>query len=334
LEVLVVSGGTIREKGRGLWRKSQRDTWILRLVALLISVLLWITALGGKRVEITKTVSLDYQLPKNFVIANKFPQNVIFRVIGPRAFLKEFEDKALSIPIDLKTGKAGDYDVVIREDMLDVPLGLKVLSVTPQTIPVKIDRAVSKRVPIRAAFVGQLPQGMKVTKVTLKPSTIEVRGAQSRLQSLDAIPTDPITLSPNSLRQEFDTTICLTELPGTEVEEQDRIVHVLAELEGSLSRRWLTGIPVKILLHNGNKLDASAQRHLGIQVRPNTMRFLLEGPDSLVNRVTAKEVEVWAEIAELKEGHYQARIDWRLAPELRVVRRSSDWVDVDVPPQR
>lgn len=320
-----------KEKVKGFARKSQRDLWILRLVALLISVLLWITVLGGKRIEITKTVNLDYQMAKDLVIANKYPLTVVFRVIGPRAFLKEFEDRAISIPLDLRDAKVGEYDVVIREEMLDVPLGLKVVSVNPQIISIKIDRAVTKRVPIRAIFAGQLPQGMRVSRVTMMPSTIEVRGAQSRLQTLDAIPTEAISLSANSLRQEFDTSISLAELPGAEIDEKDRVVHILAELQGSLSRRWLTGIPVKVRLSNGRKLDSAAVRKLNLDIRPASVRFLLEGPDSMVRGVKMKDVEVWADVGELKQGRNQARLDWRLAPELRVVRRSSDWVDVEVP---
>ena len=141
---------------------------------------------------------------------------------------------------------------------------------------------------------------MRVTRVTLKPSTIEVRGAQTRLQALEAIPTDPITLSPNSLRQEFDVAISLAELPGTAVEEQDRVVHVLAELEGSLSRQWLMNIPVNVLLANGKKIDPAALKRMGVQVRPASVRFLLEGPDAVVKKVSLKDIEVWAELAELK----------------------------------
>lgn len=317
--------------GRFFAKKSQRDLWVLRFIALMISILLWMTVLGGKRVEITKTVNLDYRLGKDLVIANKYPLTVVFRVTGPRAFLKEFEDRSMSIPIDLRESKMGDYDVVIREEMLEVPLGLKVVSVSPQVIPVKIDRAVTKRVPIRAAFVGALPQGMKVTRITMKPSTVEVRGAQSRLQSLDVIPTAPIALGSNSLRQEFDTTVSLEDLPGATIEDQDRVIHVVAELEGSLSRKWITGIPVRLSLDNGQNLDLAAMKKMGIDVSPSTLRFFVEGPDNLMKSLAVRDVEVWADLGELKKGTHRVRLDWRLAPEIRVVRRSSDWVDVNVP---
>src|SRR5690606_14263656 len=81
--------------------RRRRDLWLLRAVALVITLLLWVTVLGGKKVEVTKRVTLDYQYPKNFIIANQVPSEVTFRVSGPRAFLNEFQERPVSIPINL-----------------------------------------------------------------------------------------------------------------------------------------------------------------------------------------------------------------------------------------
>lgn len=313
------------------WRRARRDTWLLRGAAFVISVMLWMTVLGGKKVEMTKKITLDYQLPKGLVISNQAPREVIFRVSGPRAFLKEIEDREMSIGIDLSTANVGDYEVPIREDMLDVPLGLRVLSVSQQTIPIKIERVVPKRVPIRAVFSGQLPPGIKISNVTLKPSTVEVKGAPSRLQTIESVPSEPITPTPNSLRQEFDVRLSLLELPGVFIEEAARVVHVVAELEGSLSRRWFTGIPVAVRVGSGPSAKFVDPGPIGIRLKPGKVNFWLEGPDDVINKLKLKDIEVWAEIPALKFGRYKSRLDWRLAPELRVVKRSSDMVDVNVP---
>lgn len=36
------------------WRRARRDTWLLRGAAFVISVMLWMTVLGGKKIEMTK----------------------------------------------------------------------------------------------------------------------------------------------------------------------------------------------------------------------------------------------------------------------------------------
>jgi YbbR domain-containing protein len=318
---------------RKIWLKNRRDFWLLRAVALIISILLWITVLGGKKVEITKKVTLNYRLPPQLVVANGAPTEVYFRISGPRAFIKDLEAKPQSIPIDLSSAKVGDYEVLIREDMLDVPLGLKVLSVSQSTIGLKIDRVSTKRVPIRAVFAGTLPEGFKVTSVTFKPSTVEIQGARSRLLNIESVPTDAISLSPNSLRQELEVRLNTSEIPGVTLGDNGPLASVVVELQGSLQRKWFRGIKVGLRIRGGGTLrNLQNASTLGVRLRPAAVSFLLEGPDKIIERLTEQDIEVWAEIPELRQGNYRSNLEWRMAPEIRVVRRSSDWVDVSVPP--
>jgi YbbR domain-containing protein len=313
-------------------QRTRKDLWLLRAVALVISILLWITVFGGKMSEATKKVTLDYQLPKNMVMANQVPHEITFRVQGPRAFLKDYQDRAISIPIDLTNNRPGEYEVIINEEMLGVPLGLKVVSISQSSVPIRLEHMGTKRVPVRAVFGGQLPEGLKINNITFKPSTVLVRGALSKLPSIDSVPTEPITLSPNSLRQELDVNVSLSDLPGIQVDDQGQTVHVSVELEGELSRRWVRKIPVGIRVGSGPNAKFVDVDQLGIRVKPESVSFLLEGVDKIVQGLRPSELEVWAEIPRLKGGTYKARLDWKLPPEIRVVRRSSDYVDVVVPP--
>ncbi len=314
------------------WRRARRDIWLLRFAAFVISIMLWLTVLGGKRVEINKTITLDYQLPKSLVISNQAPKEVSFRVVGPRAFMKEYEERDIVIGIDLTNANPGDYEVPISEERLDVPLGLRVISVSQSTIPLKLEHALPKTVPIRAVFSGQLPDGIKVVSVTLRPSTVEIRGAPSRLQSIDAVPTEDISPSPNALRQEFDVKLSMKDMPGIVVENPNQFVHVVAELAGSLSRKWFRDISVGLKVGSGRNAKSVDATGLGIRMKPEKISFLLEGPDVIMSKLKPADIEAWAEIQTLKGGTYKSRLNWRLAPELRVVKRTSDWVDVVVPP--
>ena len=313
-------------------QRSRRDLWLLRGVALVISVLLWVTVLGGKKIEMTKRISLDYQLPKGLVIANQVPREVTFRVAGPRAFLKELQERSVTIPIDLSKGRPGDYEVVVREDMLDVPLGLRVVSISQSSIPLKLDKVASKRVPIRAVFSGQLPSDMKVKTVTLKPSTVEIQGAVSRLQSIDVVPTEAISLSPNSLKQDLEVNLSIADLPGVSVADEDKVVQASIEIEGSLTRRLFHKILIGVKVGTGNTAKFVDAAGLGIRLRPDRVNFLLEGANKVIESLRDSDIEVWAEIPQLKGGTYKSRLVWRLAPDVRVVRRSSDWAEVVVPP--
>jgi YbbR domain-containing protein len=178
---------------------------------------------------------------------------------------------------------------------------------------------------------NQLPDGIKVSSLTFKPSTVEVRGAYSRIQTIDAVPTEPIFLSPNALRQEFDVKLSLTDFPGVSVDEASKVVHVTVDLVGSVSRKWFRGLSIGVKLGSGNSAQTIDPIQRGLRIRPGQVNFLLEGPDSVMNALTEKEIEVWAEVPSLKSGSQRARLDWRLPPDVRVVRRTADYADVVAP---
>jgi YbbR domain-containing protein len=308
---------------------STKDQWILRAISLAIAVILWITVLGGKRIEITKNVSLDYQLPTGIVIANTVPKEIVFRIVGPRIFVKEFQDRNVALPVDLKNAKVGEREFLVRESVLDLPLGLKVSSVSQTVIPIRLDRVAIKRVPVRPNINQNLTEGFKVKSVTVRPSLVEIRGAQSRVNIIEALPTDPITLLSGTLNQELISNLDLRDYTGIQLADVDKSVTVSVELEGELSRKWIKGIPVEIKVKGGPpKTDLNT---LGVRVRPAKVSLLVEGPERTLSGLSEKDIQIWAELPELAEGRYSSKLVWKLSPDLRVIKRTSDAVEIVVP---
>jgi YbbR domain-containing protein len=322
-------------KPEKFFRRTRKDIWLFRAVALVISIILWITVLGGERVEINKVIYLDYQTPEHLMISNNAPREMTIRVAGPQAFIKDFETRKITKTIDLTKAEQREYEVSITDQILDLPLGLHIVSIPQQSIMVRLDRAAWKRVPVRASFQGNLPEGFRVSNVTLKPSTVEIRGPESRLRSIDSLLTEGITLATDSLIQEFDVRLSLREHPGVIVEEQNQQVNVTVQIEGSLIRRSLDRIPVRVRLAGGDgRRSLNLTRSGGVKVTPSEVTFLLEGPEDLMKNLSRANVDVWAEIPEASEGPQRVRLDWGLPPGVRVVKRSTDWVEVFVPAPR
>jgi YbbR domain-containing protein len=312
-------------------KRTRRDLWLFRAVAFFISIILWMTVLGGERVEVGKVIYLDYQLPEHLMISNSAPREIQLRVAGPQAFIKDYEARKITRMVDLSASQQGEYEVTITEQMLDLPIGLHLVSNSTPQILVRLDRAAWKRVPVRAVFSGTLPEGFRVTNVTLKPSTVEVRGPETRLRSIDSLATEGISLASDSLIQEFDSKVSLKDHPGVLVDEQNQVVHVSVQLEGSLARRSVDEIPVRVRLSGSSGRRMLNLRRLGIRVTPAAVSFLLEGPEEVMRNLDKEKVDVWAELPEFKEGIQRVRLDWGLPPGVRVVKRSTDWVEVQVP---
>jgi len=310
--------------------RRRRDIWLLRAVALIITLLLWVTVLGGKKIEITKKVNLDFQIPANFVISNQVPSEVTFRVTGPRAFLKEFQERSITIPINLKNSQEGDYEVVIQEDMLEIPLGLRVTAISQSSMTVKLDKLTTKRVPVRAVFREDLSE-VKIRSVTVQPSTVEILGPRNRLKNIEAVPTESISMGLDNLQEAIVAKITTNDFPGVRLAEEGQVVEVSVETDGTPPRRLLKDISVKVKMNRNGQLLPIPLEPRGIKIRPRTVNIYVEGAKSRIDNLSAQDIEVWAELKALKAGVYRSRLVWTLPPDVRVVRRSSDWVEIVVP---
>lgn len=312
-------------------RRTRRDVWLVRAVALVISIILWMAVLGGEQVEVSKSFSFEYQLPEHLMIANSVPREMSFRVSGPQAFIKDFETRRITRSIDLTRAQQGDETVTISEELLDLPLGLHLIAAPQEKIMVKLGRAAWKRVPIRAVFENKLPEGFRVTNITLTPSTVEIRGPESRLRSIDTLATDGLVLSSDSLVQEFDVKLGVKDYPGVLLDEQNSVVHVTVQIEGSLARTSITDIPVRVRVVGGAGNRTVNLSKTGIKITPSKVNFMFEGPADVMKTLRREDIDVWAGVSELKEGIQRVRLDWGLPPKVRVVKRSTDWVELEIP---
>ena len=110
-----------------------------KFVALVASVVLWLTVLGRKDAIVIKNFNIEYIVKENYTISQKGNNFVRVKVKGPRVALQKFKTIEDSIAINLQKSGPGDYSVRIPKDGgLDLPLGVRILSIEPNKIRVKI----------------------------------------------------------------------------------------------------------------------------------------------------------------------------------------------------
>lgn len=312
-------------------QRRRRDVWLLRLVALIITLLLWTTVLGGRKVEVSKRIQLEFQLPKDLVAANNLPTEATFTIVGPRAFLNEFSQRTQTLRVDLTKFTRGEHSILLREEMLELPLGLKVMGIAPQIVPFKLDRVLRKRVPVQVVLNKQLPPELAVKSFSVQPSTVELEGAASQLALISQVSTESVLVSLESYRDTQTVNLSLGEVPSVRILGGESSVRVSVDIDGTLSRRWVNKIPVQLKVGTGPRQRPSDFKQPGIRLVPNEVRLFLEGSKDVLSGLKNEQIEVWVELPELKRGEFEAKVVWSLVPGVRVVRRSHDSVRVVVP---
>jgi YbbR domain-containing protein len=88
-------------------------------------------------------MDVEFLVPRSIAVSeSKGDRRVTVKVSGPRMALKKFAQNPGTITIDLgRHTDTGPVRAVITPRTVEVPFGVKVLSVTPETINVTLVRA-------------------------------------------------------------------------------------------------------------------------------------------------------------------------------------------------
>lgn len=131
-------------------RTGGRDwkNWILengsyKLVALFVTLILWVTILGRRDFVLSKEMDIEFLLPRAVTIApgpgrKEVDRRVTVKVSGPRMALKRFAQYPGTITVDLGKSQIGAVQALITPRSVEVPFGVKVISVSPNVVSVTL----------------------------------------------------------------------------------------------------------------------------------------------------------------------------------------------------
>lgn len=119
-------------------KESISDNFSYKLVALIISLILWLSLLNKRDFITTKEFDVDILTSESTVILGQTTDKLRVKVSGPQPLLKKFKESPQIIAFDLSDKPVGFYDLDVSTSKIEVPKGLKILAVRPNTIHVEI----------------------------------------------------------------------------------------------------------------------------------------------------------------------------------------------------
>ena len=122
------------------WNGVVTENLSYKIVALFIALILWLTILGRRDFSLTKNIEVELIPGINQVVVSQSVDMVKVKVSGPRTALKKFMDSGLSqlVSIDVSRKGEGNIDVEVPMKQIDVPFGVKVISVKPSVVRAKV----------------------------------------------------------------------------------------------------------------------------------------------------------------------------------------------------
>lgn len=112
-----------------------------KIIALLISLILWLTVLGRRDFVVSKDIEVEF-IPKSpsYYIGGQTADTVKVKVAGPRVALRDFEKSSKLLSIDVLEEQEGFVDVEISPSRIYIPQGVRLLSIRPSRVRVELQK--------------------------------------------------------------------------------------------------------------------------------------------------------------------------------------------------
>jgi YbbR domain-containing protein len=162
--------------------------FLLKLMALIIAVLLWVAVNNEPTSEIAITVPIEFQhVPQGLEITSERIPEAQVRVSGPGRVVRSLAPSDVHAILDLTGARPGErtYDLVPRQ--IRVPAELEVVQVEPSRLHMEFDRRVSKQVPVRPRVAG-----VTGVEASADPAVAIIVGPEKHVQHIDEVTTDAV----------------------------------------------------------------------------------------------------------------------------------------------
>jgi YbbR domain-containing protein len=216
----------------------------LKFVSLVLALTVFILVNTGQDREIVARVGVSYTLPDDKELVSGHIDAVRITVRGPWNRIRHFDERELDrVDLDLTHMRGGD--VPITPDMIKLPAGLTLTSITPRFVHVVFEaKRTKEQVAIEPVFAGEPQHGYVVDEAALKRALphVTVRGADGVVSALSSVHTETIPLTGRS--ESFAVEVQLAPLDGLTV-APDRLTIEVPLVEKT-EDRTLESLPVAI----------------------------------------------------------------------------------------
>jgi YbbR domain-containing protein len=292
----------------------------LKVVAIALATLLWLSVAGEHIVERIMRVPLEFRnIPAELEVVGDPPATVDVRLRGSSGLLSRLEGTDVVAVIDLSTARPGSRLFHIRADEVRAPYGVEVAQVVPGTLAIELEKSASRVVPVVPPLEGDPAPGFVVGRITSDPATVEIRGPESRVRRLAEAITEPVDVAGSRERARDIVTVGVADSALRLTRPQSATVVV--DVVPAPVEREIAGVLVRWRnLGSGFRAD----------VAPKRTRVSVRGRREHLNTLSADDIDAFVDLAGLGPGRYNLRVQTDPSQDFGVSAVAPQVVDVTI----
>jgi YbbR domain-containing protein len=292
----------------------------LKVVAIALATLLWLSVAGEHVVERIMRVPLEFRnIPVELEVVGDPPATVDVRLRGSSGLLSRLEGTDVVAVIDLSTARPGSRLFHIRADEVRAPYGVEVAQVVPGTLAIELEKSAKRVVPVVPAVEGDPAPGYVVGRITSDPATVEIRGPESRVRRLAEAITEPVNI--NGTRERVRDLVTVGVGDSALRLSRPQSANVVVDVVPAPVEREIVGVPIR-------------WRNLGTgfraEVVPQRARVSVRGRREALSNLRADDVDAFVDLAGLGPGQYNLRVQTDPSQDFGVSAVAPQVVDVTI----
>jgi YbbR domain-containing protein len=282
----------------------------LKVLAVALAALLWLTVAGEHIVERSLRVPLEFRnIPAGLEIVGDPPATVDVRMRGPSGMLSRMDPGEVIVVLNLQAARAGSRLFHLRNDEVEAPYGVEVAHVVPSTLSLELEKTSRRTVPVVPAVEGDPASGFVVGRITADPSTVQIEGPESRLNEVAEATTEPLVVSGATSPIVDTVTVGVGDSAVRLREAVNAVVKI--DIVPAPVERVVTGVPVRL---------RNVTTGLRASVASETVRVTIRGGKETLDAIASEGIEVFVDLAGLGPGRYNLRVRAEPAEAYGVVR--------------
>jgi YbbR domain-containing protein len=292
----------------------------LKVVAIALATLLWLSVAGEHVVERIMRVPLEFRnIPVELEVVGDPPATVDVRLRGSSGLLSRLEGTDVVAVIDLSTARPGSRLFHIRADEVRAPYGVEVAQVVPGTLAIELEKSAKRVVPVVPAVEGDPAPGYVVGRITSDPATVEIRGPESRLRRHAEAINEPVYI--NGTRERVRDLVTVGVGDSALRLSRPQSANVVVDVVPAPVEREIVGVPIR-------------WRNLGTgfraEVVPQRARVSVRGRREALSNLRADDVDAFVDLAGLGPGQYNLRVQTDPSQDFGVSAVAPQVVDVTI----
>lgn len=298
-------------KAKDIWLKAKKEIPIL-LLSFLFAVGLWYFN------QLQHTEVRSFQLEPQLQISEKMlpiraPKAITVTVRGPGEQLQSIDPKDFLLSVDLKGMLTeGEYNGKIEITRMGVARHLKGIEVSfsPVSVPVTLERKITKAVPVQVVTQGNVKTGYELEIGVPTPDTVMVTGPRTLMEKLSFIQTEPVNLEKLTESLPENEQSALLDQSVLLVSPFDSSASVLFNRETEIM--YTCQIREIIKQKDFGPLyvnQIGTDEKFRYQLSEEQVRLTLSGPELKLNRLNSDRLIVGVELDFITEpGSYQVPV--------------------------